>query len=240
CARWTPTAARTRSPSAPWPPWPTSPTRSSARDDHGMIIRKSPQEVDKMRRAGRIVAGTIDRVLAAVEPGLSTADLDRVAEEYIRSQDAVPSFKGYRGFPASICASLNNEVVHGIPDPKRPLGPGALLSLDFGAAGPGARDEAGPGGGDRANGEHGRLADPGPGRRLDGGHGGRVTLGPLRAHHRRHRRRPRGPDRSLTLTGLLPLGLVRTRTPWLLPVVYGWFRVNPALAQTIRGTKWSG
>ena len=98
-----------------------------------MIIRKSPQEVDKMRRAGRIVAGTIDRVLAAVEPGLSTADLDRVAEEYIRSQDAVPSFKGYRGFPTSICASLNNEVVHGIPDPKRTLGPGDLLSLDFGA-----------------------------------------------------------------------------------------------------------
>ena len=98
-----------------------------------MIIRKSPEEVDKMRRAGRIVAGTIDRVVSAVGPGVSTADLDRVAEEYIRSQDAVPSFKGYRGFPASICASLNNEVVHGIPDPKRVLRPGDLLSLDFGA-----------------------------------------------------------------------------------------------------------
>ena len=85
-----------------------------------------------MRRAGRIVAGTIDRVVAAVRAGITTADLDRVAEECIRAEDAVPSFKGYRGFPASICASLNNEVVHGIPGP-RTLQTGDLLSLDFGA-----------------------------------------------------------------------------------------------------------
>jgi len=98
-----------------------------------MIIYKSPQEVDKMRTAGRIVAGTIDRVLAAVRPGISTADLDRVAEEEINRQAATPSFKGYKGFPASICASLNDEVVHGIPSPKRMLKAGDILSLDFGA-----------------------------------------------------------------------------------------------------------
>jgi methionyl aminopeptidase len=98
-----------------------------------VIVYKSLQEVEKMRRAGRIVAGTIDAVLAAVSPGRTTADLDRVAEEYIRTQDATPSFLGYRGFPASICASLNHEIVHGIPSPDRVLKPGDLLSLDFGA-----------------------------------------------------------------------------------------------------------
>ena len=98
-----------------------------------MIVYKSPEEVEKMRRAGRIVAGTIDAVLAAVAPGKTTADLDRVAEEYIHTQDATPSFLGYRGFPASICASLNHEIVHGIPSPDRALKPGDLLSLDFGA-----------------------------------------------------------------------------------------------------------
>lgn len=98
-----------------------------------MIIYKSPQEIDKMRTAGRIVAGTIDRVLAAVCPGISTADLDRVAEEEIQRRAATPSFKGYKGFPGSICASLNDEVVHGIPSPKRILKAGDILSLDFGA-----------------------------------------------------------------------------------------------------------
>lgn len=98
-----------------------------------MIDYKSPPEIEKIRRAGRIVAGTIDAVLAAVAPGRTTADLDRVAEEYIRTQDATPSFLGYRGFPASICASLNDEIVHGIPSPKRVLRAGDLLSLDFGA-----------------------------------------------------------------------------------------------------------
>jgi methionyl aminopeptidase len=98
-----------------------------------MIILKSPDEVAKMRVAGGIVAETIDRVLAAVEPGVSTADLDVVAEAFIRERKATPSFKGYRGFPASICASLNEEVVHGIPSPKRILKEGDVLSLDFGA-----------------------------------------------------------------------------------------------------------
>ena len=100
-----------------------------------MIVYKSPPEIDRMRRAGRIVAGTIDAVLATVAPGRSTADLDRIAESYIRERDAIPSFLGYGRppFPASICTSLNDEIVHGIPSPDRILEEGDLLSLDFGA-----------------------------------------------------------------------------------------------------------
>ena len=103
-----------------------------------MIVYKSPADLDKMRRAGRIVAGTIDRVVAAVRPKVSTAELDAVAEAYIREQGAIPSFKGYgaeRGrapFPASICTSINEEIVHGIPS-RRTVAEGDLLKLDFGA-----------------------------------------------------------------------------------------------------------
>ena len=97
-----------------------------------MIIFKSPEEIDRMRRAGRVVAKTIDRLLEEVRPGISTAELDRIAEESIRSEGCLPSFKGYRGFPASICTSVNDEVVHGIPGP-RVVGDGDLLSLDVGA-----------------------------------------------------------------------------------------------------------
>jgi methionyl aminopeptidase len=98
-----------------------------------MIIYKSKDELERMRTSGRITAGTIQRVLAAVRPGATTADLDAVAESTIREAGAVPSFKGYRGFPASICTSLNNEIVHGIPSKGRVLKDGDLLSLDFGA-----------------------------------------------------------------------------------------------------------
>jgi methionyl aminopeptidase len=97
-----------------------------------VIIFKSPEEIEKMRRAGRIVAATIDRLGEAVRPGMTTADLDRIADESIRAQGADPSFKGYRGFPATICTSLNEQVVHGIPG-WRVLQPGDLLSLDVGA-----------------------------------------------------------------------------------------------------------
>jgi methionyl aminopeptidase len=98
-----------------------------------VIVRKSTQELEKMRRAGRIVARTIDAVLAAVEPGKTTADLDAVSAASIAEQGGVPSFKGYRGFPATICVSINQEIVHGIPSPSRVLKEGDLLSLDFGA-----------------------------------------------------------------------------------------------------------
>jgi methionyl aminopeptidase len=99
-----------------------------------MIIRKSPEELQKMRKAGRIVAGTIDAVVAEVRPGRSTLDLDRVAERYIRGEGAIPSFKGYRGtYPASICTSIDSEIVHGIPSATRTLREGMVLSLDFGA-----------------------------------------------------------------------------------------------------------
>jgi methionyl aminopeptidase len=97
-----------------------------------VIIRKSPDEIALMRRAGRIVAGTIEAVTAAVRPGITTAALDRVADDYIREQGAIPSFKGYRGFPASICTSVNEQLVHGIPGPRL-LKRGDILSLDFGA-----------------------------------------------------------------------------------------------------------
>jgi methionyl aminopeptidase len=98
-----------------------------------MIIRKSGSELDKMRRSGRILAATVDRVVAAVEPGVTTLELDRIAEDFIRSEGATPSFLGYKGFTASICASINNEIVHGIPSSERVVGEGDLLSLDFGA-----------------------------------------------------------------------------------------------------------
>jgi methionyl aminopeptidase len=98
-----------------------------------MIIRKSAGELDKMRKAGRIVAATIDRVLEAVEPGVTTLDLDRVAEGVIREAGATPSFLGYKGFTGSICASLNNEIVHGIPSRDRVVKETDVLSLDFGA-----------------------------------------------------------------------------------------------------------
>jgi methionyl aminopeptidase len=103
-----------------------------------VIVRKSPDELAKMRKAGASVAGTISAVLEAVEPGATTLDLDRVAEAYINDQGATPSFKGYRGssstpFPATICASVNHEIVHGIPSRSRVLREGDLVSLDFGA-----------------------------------------------------------------------------------------------------------
>jgi methionyl aminopeptidase len=103
-----------------------------------MIVRKSPDELEKMRKAGAIVASTITAVLEAVRPGATTLDLDEVAETCIRDAGATPSFKGYRGassspFPATICASLNHEIVHGIPSRTRVLKEGDLLSLDFGA-----------------------------------------------------------------------------------------------------------
>src|SRR3970282_2790331 len=96
-----------------------------------MIPIKSPREVETMAAAGRIVAGTLALVAAHVRPGVSTAALDRGAEEFIRSHPgARPSFKGLYDFPATLCTSINQEVVHGIPSPKRVLKSGDLLSVD--------------------------------------------------------------------------------------------------------------
>lgn len=98
-----------------------------------MIVPKNADEIAKIRRAGDVVAAVIDAVRAAVRPGVSTAELDRVAEAETRRWGAVPSFLGYRGFPATICTSVNDEIVHGIPSPDRVLEEGDLFKLDCGA-----------------------------------------------------------------------------------------------------------
>ncbi len=86
-----------------------------------------------MRVAGLVVAGALDEVRAAVVPGVSTLDLDRIAEAYIRAHEGIPSFLGYHGFTGSICTSVNDEVVHGIPTVDRVLDDGDLISIDCGA-----------------------------------------------------------------------------------------------------------
>lgn len=94
---------------------------------------KSAREIDTMRRASRIVATVLREMQQLAAPGLTTGDLDAHAERRIRELGATPSFKGYHGFPASICASINNEVVHGIPSSKRLIQAGDLLKVDTGA-----------------------------------------------------------------------------------------------------------
>lgn len=97
-----------------------------------MIILKSDREIDYMRDAGKIVAQTLVEIKNAVKPGISTLELDEIAERYIRSAGAVPAFKGYGGFPGTICASVNEEIVHGIPG-LRKLKNGDNISIDVGA-----------------------------------------------------------------------------------------------------------
>ena len=98
-----------------------------------MISLKSPREIEIMARGGAILAATHERLTAAVRPGVSTKDLDAVAEAFIRSHDgAKPAFKGLYGFPASVCTSINEEIVHGIPSPRRVLKEGDLVKLDVG------------------------------------------------------------------------------------------------------------
>ncbi|MEB3265379.1 MAG: type I methionyl aminopeptidase [Cyanobacteriota bacterium] len=94
---------------------------------------KSAREITIMRQASRIVATVLREIMAMAAPGMTTGDLDTYAERRIRELGAVPSFKGYHGFPASICASVNNEVVHGIPSPRRVLKAGDLVKVDTGA-----------------------------------------------------------------------------------------------------------
>jgi len=98
-----------------------------------MIVLKSPREIELMREAGRIVALTLAVLAEKAKEGVSTAQLEEWAEEVIRKNKAIPSFKGYRGYPASICVSVNEEVVHGIPSPKRVLKEGDVVSIDVGA-----------------------------------------------------------------------------------------------------------
>ena len=94
---------------------------------------KSAREIAIMRKASRIVATVLREISELAAPGMTTADLDRHAEQRIRALGAAPSFKGYHGFPASICASINNEVVHGIPSSKRVIRAGDLVKIDTGA-----------------------------------------------------------------------------------------------------------
>ncbi|MFA6583964.1 MAG: type I methionyl aminopeptidase [Elusimicrobiaceae bacterium] len=94
---------------------------------------KTPQEIEKMRSAGRVVAETLDILRAAVKPGISTGELDRIAGKAVYERGAKPSFLGYCGYPAVLCASVNEEVVHGIPDDKRILAEGDIVSIDMGA-----------------------------------------------------------------------------------------------------------
>ncbi len=98
-----------------------------------MIVLKSPAEIAKMRKACAIVAETLLKLEEAARPGVTTQDLDRLAEEALHAAGATPAFKGYRGYPAVLCVSINSEVVHGIPSPRRVLKEGDIVGLDFGA-----------------------------------------------------------------------------------------------------------
>ena len=97
-----------------------------------MITLKSPAELELMRQANRVVGRALAKVSAAAAPGVTTAELDRMAEQECRALGAVPAFKGYRGYPYSLCCSVNQEVVHGFPR-SEPLKEGDILSMDFGA-----------------------------------------------------------------------------------------------------------
>jgi methionyl aminopeptidase len=96
-----------------------------------LIIKKSPEEIDRIAAAGAILVRTMNLVAGKIRPGVTTAELDDAAEKFIRSQGAEPAFKGYRGFPGSICASPNSMIVHGIPG-RYGLGRGDILSVDIG------------------------------------------------------------------------------------------------------------
>src|SRR5437588_5864133 len=96
-----------------------------------MIIKKSPEEIDRMAAAGAVLVKTLNLLAGKVRPGVTTRELDEAAEKFIRSQGAEPAFKGYRGFPGSICASPNSMIVHGIPGPYK-LDRGDIISVDIG------------------------------------------------------------------------------------------------------------
>jgi methionyl aminopeptidase len=99
-----------------------------------VIVCRSADEIDRMRQAGRLVGEVLTELAAVVAPGVSTADLDRLAEKRIEEAGAVAAFKGYHGYPATICASVNDEVIHGIPSGRRVLQEGDVISIDVGAS----------------------------------------------------------------------------------------------------------
>ena len=98
-----------------------------------MVVIKSKSEIEKMKVAGRITYETLERVREAVRPGVTTYELDKIAEKYIKSCGCTASFKGYGGFPGSACISINNEVIHGIPSHKKRIAEGDIVSVDVGA-----------------------------------------------------------------------------------------------------------
>lgn len=97
-----------------------------------MIVRRSPQELERLRRSGLVVHEVLRTVAAAVRPGVSTWDLEEIAQQAIKERGATPAFRGYRGYPCVLCASVNDQVVHGIPTRKRILAAGDVVSLDCG------------------------------------------------------------------------------------------------------------
>ncbi|MEX2549854.1 MAG: type I methionyl aminopeptidase [Nitriliruptoraceae bacterium] len=98
-----------------------------------MIIKKSRSEIDRMAKAGAVVARAHEELIERLRPGMTTLDLDRIAEEVITRSGAIPSFKGYRGFPATLCTSPNDQIVHGIPSAEVVLDEGDVISIDCGA-----------------------------------------------------------------------------------------------------------
>ncbi len=98
-----------------------------------MIIKKSRSDVDRMAKAGAVVARAHEELIERLRPGMTTLDLDRIAEEVITRSGAIPSFKGYRGFPATLCTSPNDQIVHGIPSAEVVLDEGDVISIDCGA-----------------------------------------------------------------------------------------------------------
>ncbi|OKH56348.1 type I methionyl aminopeptidase [Calothrix sp. HK-06] len=111
----------------------SQPVRTAPKRQRRGIEIKSPREIEIMRQSAKIVATVLKEISELVKPGMTTADLDAHAEKRIREMGATPSFKGYHGFPASICSSINNEVVHGIPSTKKIIRAGDVLKVDTGA-----------------------------------------------------------------------------------------------------------
>src|SRR4029450_10565031 len=106
-----------------------------------MVVIKSPQEIEKIKRAGRVVAKVLSQIKEYIKPAVSTLELDRLAEEWIVEEGCRPAFKGYLGYQKTLCTSINEEVVHGIPSAKRVLKEGDVIGV-AGGAGKGPRADA--------------------------------------------------------------------------------------------------